>query len=81
MRRPFRAAAQRFLVWRYGSAADWNCTYLEIARATGIDPKTVSLICRKHGYEIEPDRVARQFSVIPVDNFISLNSPQLRNRY
>lgn len=81
MNRPFRAAAQRFLIWRFGRSVAWKCTYLEISEATGIDPKTVSLICRRFSYRTKADRTRRVAGPMPVDNFMSLGQPFMRNHY
>lgn len=81
MNRRFRAAARRFLVWRFGKSVDWRCTYLEIAAATNIDPKTVSQICRRHGYQVRGERAESSRSPMAVDNFISLKQPFMRQNY
>lgn len=82
IRRPFRAAARRFLVWRYGKAMDWRCTCREIAQATAIGETSVRAICRQYGYPIERNHWnGGQLDVMPVDSYFAMTSPNLRNRY
>ncbi|UVK46787.1 hypothetical protein BPNPMPFG_002497 [Mesorhizobium sp. AR07] len=81
MKRPFLAAARQFLIWRYGTSVEWRCTYREIAQATRIAETSVKAICLKHGYRTERGQYYGRLDIMAVDSFISLNSPNHRNRY
>ncbi len=48
--RQFKYAAQRFLVWREGNAVDWECTYADLAAATGLHPENIRYICKRAGW-------------------------------
>lgn len=82
MRRPFRSAAQHFLVRRYGNSCSWNCTAREISQATGVPLNVVRRICRDSGYPIQSAHEGGDFlNVIPVDNFLRLGHREIRGRY
>lgn len=56
--RPFRQNAEAFAVWREGNAIDWECTYADLPRATGLSPHRVQTICMKKGWRLKRlDRV------------------------
>lgn len=77
-----RKLAQRFLVRRYGKKVDWNCTYLEIAQATGLAEWTVRKVCRDAGYPVEGDDHRREGSkIIAVDSFIAMRSHRHSKTY
>lgn len=78
--RPFKDLSQRFLVRRYGISVNWNCTYREIAQATGIGESKVRSICLRHGYEIEHDP-SRPVAYMPVDKYFALPNSVVRNLY
>lgn len=75
-RRPFLALAQRFLIRRYGESVNWHCTYREIAAATGINPKTVSIICRTYDYRLNVDRGVTH-DPVPVDAYFAAQHTEL----
>ena len=78
--RPFREAAQRFLIWRYGTNVAWRTTFAEIAQVTGIDVLRVGKICRKYGYTLERES-HQPPHMMPVDNYMALSSANIRGRY
>lgn len=78
--RPFFHAARRFMVYRHGESVNWDCTYADLSRATGIDHHEVSEICRspvfrKKGWFPRVDRHDTKNSFaqqIPVDRLMDL---------
>jgi hypothetical protein len=79
----FRDAARRFLIWRFGQSVHWECTYDELARATGLLPGTIRRLCRKYGYHTEPgnNRDTQFGRAMPVDRFIANNGKIPFNAY
>ena len=45
MSRPFEQEARRFLVYREGSAVNWDCSNADLAKSAGIDIRTVQKLC------------------------------------
>lgn len=80
--RPFRSAAQHFLVRRYGTLSRWNCTASEIAQETGVPITTVRRICRDAKYPIQSAHEGGDFvNVIPVDSYMRMGHREIRSRY
>lgn len=79
-RRPFQAAAQRFVVWRYIHSVGGRCTYGEIAEATRLNVSTVGRICRQQGYKLESEPTCPT-AFMPVDKFFALPHSIVRNLY
>lgn len=79
-RRPFKDLAHRFLVRRYGNSVNWNCSYREIAQATGVPVLKVSAICRQYGYPVERDPW-QPVAYMPVDKYFALPNTVVRNLY
>lgn len=48
--RPFQQEARAFLIWRAAKPVNWECSYSDIARATGISYSAVHKICRQRGW-------------------------------
>lgn len=47
------AKAREFVIWREGSAVNWDCTVQELADATGINLSAVRSICDRKGWKCE----------------------------
>lgn len=45
--------ANAFLIWRAGTAVDWDCTVRDLAEETGLARSTVGNICRRRGWPVE----------------------------
>lgn len=76
---PMPSIAKRFLIWREGDAVKWDCTASELARAVGVDPRCVAVVCSQESWQrrgwfpkkrgIQHDTVD-QMNIIPVDTLM-----------
>lgn len=50
--RQLKYAAVNFVIWREGASVGWDCSALELAKATGFHVVTVCRHARKSGWPI-----------------------------
>ncbi|WP_417724602.1 hypothetical protein [Salipiger sp.] len=66
----------RYMVWRSGTAADWDCTYADIAHETSVDRHVVERICKNAGWVCrgEIERTSELNARVEIDILIAAPS-------
>ena len=66
--------AERFAVWRVGTQNDWECSYEDIALATGVSVAKVKRICLGAGWRCEATEFEDVDTIMRAENGVDVLS-------